>query len=178
MSYLVFSLITQSQLLQLHTSHLTHQQLSLYDTSNFNSIKMQFLTLAAFIATASAADVIFKVTDFSAGCIRHSTQCSYNFNVIQPGTMETTGVACSAMLAANTDGTLPDVKDGTCKDSARTFSVTKGADGLTLTVTQPVTPSSDQSGSHLLANADLKMSNEPNAVVQTYTGISGFDLTS
>ncbi|KAI1092714.1 hypersensitive response-inducing protein [Rostrohypoxylon terebratum] len=136
---------------------------------------MQFFALAAFVAAASASTV-FTVSDFSAACIPHSTQCSYTFGVIQPGTMETNPVSCQAMVSANTDGTLPDVKDGTCKDSSRTFTVVRGTDGLTLTVTQPITPSSNQSGSHLLANADLKMSNEPNAVVQSYTGPTSFDL--
>ncbi|KAI1211044.1 hypersensitive response-inducing protein [Annulohypoxylon truncatum] len=138
---------------------------------------MQFFAVAAFVAAASASTV-FTVSDFSAGCIPHSTQCSYNFGVIQAGNGETTPVACSAMVAANTDGSLPEVKAGTCKDSARTFTVTKGADGLTLTVTQPITPSSNQSGSHLLANSDLKTSNAPNAEVQSYAGPTGFDLTS
>ncbi|KAI2471048.1 hypersensitive response-inducing protein [Annulohypoxylon bovei var. microspora] len=144
---------------------------------------MKFIAAATFVAAASAGalnsrDRVFTVSDFSAGCIAHSTQCLYTFGVLQPGTMETTPVTCKAMVAANTDGTLPEVKAGTCENSSRTFTVTKGADGLTLTVAQPLTPSSNQSGSHLLATSDLKMSNAPNANVQSYTGATGFDLTS
>lgn len=90
--------------------------------------------------------------------------------------METTPVSCSAMVSANTDGTLPDVTDGTCENSSRTWTVVRGTDGLTLTVSQPVTPSSNQSGSHLLANSDLATSDAPNANVQSYTGATSFDL--
>lgn len=89
--------------------------------------------------------------------------------------METTGVKCSASGPAGAGGELPEIKDGACEGS-RTFTVAKGADGLTLTVTQPVTPSSNQSGSHLLAKADLKTTNEPNAVVQNYVGPKSFNL--
>ncbi|KAK0377519.1 hypersensitive response-inducing protein [Colletotrichum limetticola] len=142
---------------------------------------MQFATLLASASVAAAAaiskrDVTFKVTNFGADCIPHSTQCSYGFTVIQPGTMETTGVNCTALVPGNTDGTLPDVKEGTCTLSSRTFDVVRSAEGLTLTVSQPVTPSSNQTGSHLLPNSDFETSNQPNAVVQHYTGARSFDL--
>lgn len=90
--------------------------------------------------------------------------------------METTGVKCSTQVPANVGGTLPDVKDAACTESSRTFSIVKGADGLTLTVSQQVTPSSFQTGSHLLPNDQLVTSNDPNAVVQSYTGPTTFDL--
>ncbi|OTB08226.1 hypothetical protein M426DRAFT_317338 [Hypoxylon sp. CI-4A] len=177
---LILSLITQYYYSTLATILLSRQstQLSL---NNHSTIKMKFSAVALLAATASAAslgkrETVFSVSDFSAGCIRHSTQCLYSLTVIQPGTMETTGVQCKAMVSANTDGTLPDVKEGTCDQSSRTFDVTRGADGLTLTVSQPVTPSSNQTGSHLIPNDELAISNEPNAVVQSYTGPTSFDL--
>ncbi|KAF6843017.1 putative hypersensitive response-inducing protein [Colletotrichum musicola] len=142
---------------------------------------MQFFTVLATAAVASAAvigkrDVTFQVTDFSAGCIPHSTQCSYSFTVIQPGTMETTGVKCSGLFPANNDGTLPDVKEGACTESSRTFDVVRSPEGLTFSVSQPVTPSSNQTGTHLIPAAQLAVSNEPNAVVEKYTGPVAFDL--
>lgn len=88
--------------------------------------------------------------------------------------METTPVTCT--LLATSDGSLPAVTEGGCQDSSRTFSVTKGADGLTLTVSQPVTPSSNQTGSHLIPSSELETSDQPNASVQTYTGPAEFDL--
>lgn len=91
--------------------------------------------------------------------------------------METTGVNCTALVSANTDGTLPDVEEGTCSQSSRTFSVVKGDDGLQFTVSQPVTPSSNQTGTHLIPSDELVISNQPNAVVQSYTGPTSFDLT-
>ncbi|OLN96417.1 hypothetical protein CCHL11_00681 [Colletotrichum chlorophyti] len=142
---------------------------------------MQLFALLSTAAVASAAvvgkrDVTFKVSGFSAGCIPHSTQCLYTFNVIQPGTMETTGVQCTALVPANTDGTLPDVKEGACALSSRTFDVVRGDLGLTLTVSQPVTPSSNQTGSHLLPKDQFVIYNQPNAIVESYTGPSEFDL--
>ncbi|RYO84420.1 hypothetical protein DL766_007902 [Monosporascus sp. MC13-8B] len=136
-----------------------------------------------FAAGASAAamerqDAVFKVSDFSAGCIPHSTQCSYTFGVLQPGTMEQTPVQCKAMAAADGQGNLPEILDGTCEESSRTFSVTKSAEGLTLVVSQPVSPTSNQSGQHFIPNSELVTSNEPNAVVQSYQGSPNFDLTS
>ncbi|KAI1653545.1 hypersensitive response-inducing protein [Daldinia decipiens] len=142
---------------------------------------MKFSVATLFAATAAAVtvgkrDTVFSVSEFSAGCVSHSTQCVYSFTVIQPGTMEKTGVKCSASATAGTNGELPEVKNASCEQSSRTFSVTKSASGLTLTVTQPVTPVSNQSGSHLIPNAQLKTTNEPNAVVQSYTGPASFNL--
>ncbi|KAI0844398.1 hypersensitive response-inducing protein [Daldinia vernicosa] len=142
---------------------------------------MKFSAAILFAATAAAVtvdkrDTVFSVSEFSAGCVRHSTQCVYSFTVIQPGTMETTGVKCSASGPAGPGGELPEIKEGTCQQSSRTFDVTKGPDGLTFTVSQPVTPSSNQSGSHLIPNSELKTTNEPNAVVQNYVGPSSFNL--
>ena len=141
---------------------------------------MQFTVATLFAVAASAAtlgkrEATFKVSEFSAGCIPHSSQCSYSFGVLQPGTMETTPVKCSAMVGS--DGTLPEIQDGTCEESSRTFTVTKEADGgLTLTVSQPVTPSSDQTGSHTIGADELVTADEPNAQVQSYNGPAEFDL--
>ncbi|KAI0134935.1 hypersensitive response-inducing protein [Daldinia grandis] len=142
---------------------------------------MKFSAATLFAATAAAAtvgkrDTVFSVSEFSAGCVRHSTQCVYSFSVIQPGTMETTPVKCSAAGPAGLGGELPEIKEGVCQESSRTFSVTKGAEGLTLTVSQPVTPSSNQTGSHLIPNSELEITNEPNAIVQNYVGARSFNL--
>ncbi|KAI8956921.1 hypersensitive response-inducing protein [Daldinia sp. FL1419] len=144
---------------------------------------MKFSAVAVFAATAAAAsvgkrDTVFSVSNFSAGCVRHSTQCVYNFDVIQPGTMETTPVHCSAAGPAGTDGSLPAIKEGKCAESSRTFFVSKGADGLTLAVSQPVTPSSNQTGAHFIPNSELETTNEPNAIRQNYVGATSFDLES
>ncbi|KAI2631421.1 hypersensitive response-inducing protein [Hypomontagnella submonticulosa] len=142
---------------------------------------MKFAAATLFAAAASAAaigkrDTVFEVTNFSAGCIRHSTQCLYAFSVIQPGTMETTPVNCTAMVPGYVGGNLPDVKEGTCAQSSRTFSVTRGTDGLTFTVSQPVTPSSNQTGTRLIPSDELVITNDPNAVVENYVGPREFSL--
>ncbi|GKT48961.1 uncharacterized protein ColSpa_09142 [Colletotrichum spaethianum] len=129
---------------------------------------MKFAAVLSSATVAAAAaiskrDVTFSVSDFGASCIPHSTQCSIGFTVIQPGTMETTGVECKTLVTGNTDGTIPDVKDASCTNSSRTFDL-------------PVSPHSNQTGSHLLPSSDFKISNEPNAVVESYTGPGAFDL--
>ncbi|KAJ3550203.1 hypothetical protein NM208_g104 [Fusarium decemcellulare] len=137
---------------------------------------MKFFTAAILSAAAVSATPVFTVSDFSAGCIPHSTQCSYAFGVLQPGTMEKTPVQCEALVSANTDGTLPNVKEGKCKESSRTFDVVRSKKGLTLTVSQPITPASNQTGKHLIPNKQLVISNKPNAVVQSYKGPKKFNL--
>ncbi|KAI1772925.1 hypersensitive response-inducing protein [Hypoxylon cercidicola] len=142
---------------------------------------MKFSAATLFAAAASAAVIgrqsaVYSVSQFSAACITHSTQCLYSFNVIQPGTMETQGVNCTALVPANTDGTLPDVEEGTCSQSSRTFSVERNTDGLFFSVSQPVTPSSNQTASHEISNGELVMSFQPNANVQRYVGPTSFDL--
>ncbi|KAH8901611.1 hypersensitive response-inducing protein [Thozetella sp. PMI_491] len=142
---------------------------------------MKISASALFIAAGVGAAVlpreaVFQVTEFSAGCIAHSTQCLYYFKLLQPGTMQTEPQTCKQLVTANNDGTLPDVKEGTCEATSRTFDVVRSASGLTFTVSQPVTPSSNQTGTHLIPSDQLKMSNEPNAVVQSYVGPTAFDL--
>lgn len=101
---------------------------------------------------------------------------SYDFTVLQPGTMETTGVDCTKMLGS--DGSLPAVTDGTCTDSSRTWTVTKpAAGGLVLTVSQPVTPSSNQTGSYTIPASDLEYTQTGASTQQSYTGPTAFNLS-
>ena len=90
--------------------------------------------------------------------------------------METTGVKCSSMKGS--DGTLPAVTDGTCTDSSRTWTVAKtSSGGLTLTVSQPVTPSSNQTGSYTIPASDLTMTQTGASTQQSYTGPTAFNLS-
>lgn len=90
--------------------------------------------------------------------------------------METTPVQCSDMLNASGTSNLPDVTDGTCTDSSRTWTITRSDAGLVFTVTQPVTPSSNQSGTYTIPADQLAVATEPNAEVESYTGPTSFDL--
>ncbi|CCD33652.1 hypothetical protein BofuT4_P067980.1 [Botrytis cinerea T4] len=147
---------------------------------------MQFssaIISAITVALASAAAIekrssVFDVSNFSAGCIPHSTQCLYSFTVIQPGTMETTGVECTALVTGNTDGTLPDIPQwgGSCINSSRRFWITREDDGLKFFVSQQVTPASNQTASHLLANDDLVMVSNTIGSTQSYKGATSFGL--
>lgn len=77
------------------------------------------------------------------------------------------------------DGTLPAVTDGTCTQSSRTFTVSKpAAGGLLLTVSQPVSPSSNQSASYTIPASELTMTTTGASTQQSYTGPEAFDLSS
>ncbi|KAI7778932.1 hypothetical protein LA080_001538 [Diaporthe eres] len=137
---------------------------------------MQFSAaiLAVTAASVASAEAVFKVSDFSASCIPHSAQCVYEFGVLQAGNGETTPVKCGAQVVS--DGSLPEITDGTCEESSRTFTVTKADGGLVLTVTQPVTPSSNQSGKHTIPASELVTEQTGASSQQKYTGAASFDL--
>ncbi|KAK7935286.1 hypothetical protein PG985_000781 [Apiospora marii] len=144
---------------------------------------MKFFAAAIVAASAVVSgaaiqkrSVVYQVSDFSAACIPHSTQCLYEFGVFQPGTMQTTPIPCKAMVSGNLDGTLPDVMYGACEQSSRTFNVVRDADGLGFLVQAPVSPRSNTTGVYHIPNSDLVMSDRPNAVVQSYAGPKNFDL--
>ncbi|KAI3390262.1 hypothetical protein diail_10796, partial [Diaporthe ilicicola] len=143
---------------------------------------MQFSTgaLLALAASVASADPVFHVSDFQAACVEHSSQCSYSFGVVKTGSGETTPVQCSALLTSG-NGELPEVTDGTCTNSSRTWTITKfstnHASGLELAVTQPVTPSSSQTGRYDLFSGSFEMQQTGSSTQQVYVGEeTEFDL--
>lgn len=110
----------------------------------------------------------------TAPVLTHASSRSYEFGVLQAGNGETTPVQCRAQVVS--DGSLPEITDGTCTESSRTFTVAKADGGLVLTVTQPVTPSSNQSGSHTIPASELVMEQTGASTQQKYTGATAFDL--
>ncbi|TGO30749.1 hypothetical protein BPAE_0003g00330 [Botrytis paeoniae] len=147
---------------------------------------MQFssaIISAITVALASAAAIekrssVFAVSDFSAGCIPHSSQCLYSFSVLQSGTMETTGVKCTALVSANSDGTLPDIPQwgGSCIESSRRFWFTREDAGLNFFVSQQITPASNQTASHLIPNSELVTVANTIGSTQSYNGPTSFSL--
>ncbi|KAF7953259.1 hypothetical protein EAE96_006471 [Botrytis aclada] len=145
----------------------------------FSSAVLSAITVALASAAAVKRDSsVFNVSEFSAGCIPHSTHCLYSFTVIQPGTMETTGVKCTALVSGNTDGTLPDIPKwgGSCIDSSRRFWFTREDAGLNFFVSQQVTPASNQTASHLIPNSELVMVPSSIGSTQSYNGPTSFGL--
>ncbi|KAF4446655.1 22kda glycoprotein [Fusarium austroafricanum] len=139
---------------------------------------MKFLSALVSAAAVSAAATkypVYDVTEFSASCVPHSAECKYSFQVLQPGTMETHPVHCSALVHTK-NGLLPDVKNAKCENSSRTFSVVRSKSGLTFSVSQPVSPISNTVGKHFIQNKELEVSKQPNAAVQSYKGPKAFKL--
>ncbi|CAG7564522.1 unnamed protein product [Fusarium equiseti] len=141
-------------------------------------MKFSAVILATAAATGATADAVFNVRDFTASCTPHSAMCSYSFNVIQPGTMDTEGYDCTAKVPGAGPGELPEVKAGTCLPSSRTFDVVRSDEGLTLTVSVQVSPNSFTKGSHLIPNKEIKTvkGDTPTGDVQAYDGPKDFPL--
>ncbi|KAF2852121.1 hypothetical protein T440DRAFT_421987 [Plenodomus tracheiphilus IPT5] len=144
---------------------------------------MQFFTTASLFAAAVASAAVmprqetytvFDVTNFSAECLSHGGACIYSFNVVQHNNGEFIPTECDNSVRG--DGVLPALSNGQCKDSSRTFNVTKNADGTyTLSVTQPVTPSSDEEGSHTITADQIELNEDDQ---QVYVGPKNFTLQS
>ncbi|EFQ26048.1 hypersensitive response-inducing protein [Colletotrichum graminicola] len=145
---------------------------------------MKFSVILSSAAVAAAAAVIdksivkFSVSDFGAGCLGHSTQCTIGFNVSRPE--ETIGVQCAARVSAipgaGGPNIIPDIKGASCTNSTRTFDFVRNDGAATLTVYQQVSRLSFRTGSHVLPSSDFVITNEPNAWVESYTGPSAFFL--
>ncbi|KAF2636222.1 glyco protein [Massarina eburnea CBS 473.64] len=139
---------------------------------------MQFFIAASLLAaTASAASPVFNVSKFAASCAPHSSLCDYSFGVVQASAGESTPVDCSAQVVS--DGSLPAVTDGTCKDSSRTWTITKNDDGgFTLTVSQAVTPSTNLKGTFVAPASDISKEDTGASSQEKYIGSTDFGLAS
>ncbi|KAK8021983.1 hypothetical protein PG993_012750 [Apiospora rasikravindrae] len=142
-----------------------------------------FATALAAAAAVSGAAVKrdqvtdFRVSSFSAECTPHSVMCHYSFDVYTPGTMETApGAHCSADVLGNPDGTLPEVRDGKCENSGRTWDMLRFGSGIIFSISTGVSPHSNTTGAYLLVNSNLKMQDEVTSIVQKYIGTPDFDL--
>ncbi|CAN8096216.1 unnamed protein product [Discula destructiva] len=141
---------------------------------------MQFSTtfLALAAAMTASATPIFSVTNFTAACIPHSSQCSYDFQLYAPGQMGgDRPMHCSEMLISDGLGTLPPVTNGTCENSSRTWTITKlPAGGLEFEISQQVTPISFNTGSRNITTCELTIEVTGASSQQRYVGPAAFDL--
>ncbi|KAK2053676.1 hypersensitive response-inducing protein [Colletotrichum caudatum] len=144
-------------------------------------MKFSAILSSAAVAAAAVIDVRaveYSVSNFTAGCIKHSTQCIIAFNVTQPG--ETIPVRCekyvSAIPGAGGPNVIPNVIGAGCNNSSRTFDFVRNEGGASFSVSQQVSPLSNRTGSHELPSSELVITYEPNAWVENYTGPSFFNL--
>lgn len=99
-----------------------------------------------------------------------------------PGTMDTLGYDCtgSALAEVGPSGpVLPEITDGTCLPSSRTFQVVRSEQGLTVIVSVQVSPISYTRGAHLIPNSQIKTieGSVPTGNYQAYVGPKDFNLT-
>ena|ERR1044071_7408481 len=95
-----------------------------------------------------------------------------------PGTMDTLGYDCAASAPGAGVAVLPEIKDGTCPPSSRTFDVVRGEDGLTLIVKVQVSRLSFTKGSHFIPNEQIQIIKgvTPTGDYQAYVGPKDFPL--
>ncbi|KAJ1322882.1 hypothetical protein MN608_11733 [Microdochium nivale] len=146
-------------------------------------MKFSAITFAAgaVVATVQAQDtsVIYQVTNFKAACVPHSTQCNYSFDVLEPGTMQTTPQHCAAQVTQGIAHELPAVEDGTCEQTSKTWKIVKSIDGLALSVSAQISPISFKTGAHKITPDQLELvvtAEDPNGVHQVYNGPEAFSL--
>ncbi|KAG8162979.1 hypothetical protein KVR01_007457 [Diaporthe batatas] len=137
---------------------------------------MQFsAAVLALAASVAAQKPVFEISDFSAACVAHGSECIYEFGLFQSGGYQTEPQHCRAQVQT-TDGTLPEVLDGTCEATSRTWTVTKADGGLVLEVTQQVTPASNTTGKHAIPASELELVQAGASGYQQYTGPKEFGL--
>lgn len=92
--------------------------------------------------------------------------------------MDTEGYNCTAFAPGAGVKVLPEIKDGTCPTSSRTFDVVRSDKGLTLTVKVQVSPISFTKGSHLIPNDQIQVIKgvTPTGDYQAYVGPKDFPL--
>ncbi|KAK7949509.1 hypothetical protein PG996_000096 [Apiospora saccharicola] len=147
---------------------------------------MQFFTIAALAASASAAtlgarqDQAQYIIGFQAACVPHSTFCNYKFGVSsEPGTV--TPTTCTAMVQG--PDYLPAVEDqnsctvGNITNSVYHWSVEKtAAGGLDFQLWYPLNSRSNLTFCHEIPGKDLKVDNNGAVQTQRYAGPDYFKM--
>ncbi|KAK4220790.1 hypothetical protein QBC38DRAFT_378330 [Podospora fimiseda] len=150
-------------------------------------MKLSSLLFQAIAASAAAIDtsvidkrdVVFNVRDFSASCVPHSALCFYSFNVVHTGTMDVLGYECTASaVGVGVPASLPEIQNGTCPPSSRTFDVVRSEDGITLIVSVQVSRLSFTRGSYFIHNEQIQLIKgvTPTGDYTAYVGPKDFDL--
>ena len=131
---------------------------------------MQPPQLIVLVSPSSCAPAIRCI----ALWLTHIQTCSYDFGVVKANNGETTPVKCNAAISAPS-GRLPDVVEGQCDQSSRTFFITRlFNESLYFTVTQPVSVASNQTGYHTIEPDQIKL--DQGYHVEYYAGPTDFPM--
>lgn len=95
-----------------------------------------------------------------------------------PGTMDTLGYDCTASAVTSGEGTLPEIKGGTCPPSSRTFDVVRSEEGLTVIGSVQVSRLSFTRGAYRIPNEHVKVMPgvTPTGDYTAYVGPKDFPL--
>ncbi|CAJ2503075.1 Uu.00g104690.m01.CDS01 [Anthostomella pinea] len=132
-------------------------------------------------ATASAAAVqrfqtkqasYFNVTDFSASCIPHSVECSYNFTVVADSS-KSPPTQCGQLVQG--PYFLPAVPLSGCENNVYAWAVATAANGsLGVSVTTSFNSRVNLTGTHYLSKEQLVKERNGAVVTQRYIGPKEF----
>ncbi|KAI1187099.1 hypothetical protein F5B17DRAFT_336910 [Nemania serpens] len=144
---------------------------------------MQINTMlgALFAATASGAAIeskkaiTYDVQGFSAGCIPHSVECSYGFQVV-PSTAApgSSGTTCGSLVSG--PDFLPPVALTACADPKIAYAVAIANGGLTLTITSAVDKHTNATGTYTAPASEFTIYNGGSTQSQIYVGPTDFTI--
>jgi hypothetical protein len=92
--------------------------------------------------------------------------------------MDTIGYNCTASAVTASLETLPEIKDGACPPSSRTFDVVRSDDGLTVIGSIQVSRLSFTRGAHFIPNEQIKVipGVTPTGSYTAYVGPKDFSM--
>ena len=92
--------------------------------------------------------------------------------------MQTEPQHCQIQAMSLADGKLPEVGawEGKCEQTSKTFSVARDGENLVLTVSAPVSPHSNTTGTHTITADQLKTERSGASIRQSYVGPRAFSL--
>ncbi|KIN03337.1 hypothetical protein OIDMADRAFT_177610 [Oidiodendron maius Zn] len=131
---------------------------------------MKYTTAAALLSLASAANLSYEISDFSAACTPGSTNCLYELTIATSNNPEFKE-SCEAIGASN-NGELPAV--GATQCGTYTISVAKSDNGGLVLTVNSVTES--LTGTFTISSDDLTTTTSGASTVQSYTGDSAFTI--
>ncbi|RYP07678.1 hypothetical protein DL764_002362 [Monosporascus ibericus] len=142
---------------------------------------MKFAAVTTLFSLASAASMQkkqaqeYKIVDFVASCIPHSTYCSYDFKVNHDPIFEPDH--CEAFVQGPDN--LPSIEEGKCPDNpAFTWSTDRTQDGgLDFKIWYAFNSRSNITYCHSIPASDISSENNGAVTTERYTGPSEFPVT-
>ena len=143
---------------------------------------MKFITALTFAASASAAAIEARqsptrqISNFSAGCIPHSTFCEWSFEITSDPSLPPSH--CSARIQS-AYGELPTIGDGKCEDNAAyTWGAVDTQDGgYRFGIWFPLNSRSNITYCHRITPAQTTKTQDGAVITESYIGPTEFEAS-